>query len=141
MIGNVGPTIENPVPVTVAVNTVVVAVPGFESVTTWVSAVPTVALPKKRIAGEIVIIPPPVVVAPVPVTGKVVDGFDAFEVKETVPLTVPRLVGPKDRERGTLLPTPTVRGNCPDGTVNSGLSTMAPATVKVPEPAAPVFDN
>jgi hypothetical protein len=110
--GKIGLTIVNPVPVTVPAHTVVVPVPGFESVTIWVTVVPTTALPNQRVVGEAVIIPAPdVAVAPVPVMVKEVDGFIALDVKETVPVAVPSAVGENDSVSGTLLPAFTVSGN------------------------------
>jgi hypothetical protein len=84
--------------------------------------------------------PADVVVPPLAVSDRVVVGFDAFELKETFPVTEPIACGLNVIVRGRLLPGVIVMGNWLAGTPNSELSTEAAETIKFPPEACPVFD-
>ncbi len=68
---------------------------------------PTVTLPRLRVAGETLRVPTAVV--PVPESGMVNVGFEAFEVTVTFPLADPALVGANLTVKVVLCPAPRVK--------------------------------
>ena len=92
--GNCGLTIVNPLPVTVAAETVVLPFPVLERVILTVAVDPTPTLPKYAVVGLMISVPLEVAVLdPVPDTVRVVVELLAFEVNETLPVTVPLTCG------------------------------------------------
>ena len=79
--------------------------PVFVTVSGTVCLFPTVSLPKEMLVGFDPNVP---TVTPVPDSGIVKVGFDAFEVTVTLPLTAPAEVGANDTLNVAL---------CPDGKV------------------------
>ena len=73
-----------------------------------------------------------VVVEPFPVKDRVAEGFDAFDVNVTLPVTLPLAVGVKEMFNGRLLPGAMVMGNWPGRIANSELSTVAAEIVRFP---------
>lgn len=142
VIGNVGVKIENPFPVTVATEIVTLPVPLLASVMSSVCVDPMPTFPKYAVDGVIVRIPDDVeVLDPVPVTVSVVVELLAFEVKETLPVTVPLTCGWKVRVIGSDEPGGMDIGNCVAGTVNSVLSTLALEMFRLAALLGPVFDT
>jgi len=68
-------------------------------------------LPKYKLVGEMLSAPAEVVVPPVAVSDRVLVGFDALEVNETVAVNEPFACGLNVTVRGTLLPGAIVIGN------------------------------
>ena len=101
----------NPLPLTVPAETVVLAVPGFDIVTVAVTDFPISTRPKYKAEGERFSAPDPVVVEPLARTCRVVLGFPAFDVNESVPVLFPLAVGVNEISRLLLLPTGIVMGN------------------------------
>jgi len=65
-----------------------------------------------------------------------------LDSSEMLPVVLPTAVGLNVRVIGVLAPVSgRLIGNCADGTLNNGLSTLVPVTVRVPAPAPPVFDR
>lgn len=138
----VGLVMVKPLPLTVAVNTVVLLDPGFDICTVRACVDPRLTFPKNRFVGEMLRARKDVVlVPPAPVRDRVMDAFDAFEVNRTFALAEPTDWGANVTVIGTLLPAARVIGNWLDGTLNSGLSAVALETTRLPPDASPELET
>ena len=102
------------------------------------SSLPTVTLPKLRLAG----FDPsaPGVTLPVPVRGMVRVGLEALEVMVTVPVALPAAVGVNLTVKGTLFPAAIVTGSDNPLTVKSELFVVAAVTVTLASDAIKLPD-
>ena len=98
----------NPLPLAVAAEIVTDAPPELVRVSLNDFEVLTWTLPNARLVGLAVSVP---CVTPVPESGMLKPGFDAFEVMLTLPLAAPLVVGAKSTVNDVLWPAVKVKGN------------------------------
>ena len=107
-----------------------------------VAVVPILTFPKNSVVGVTVSNPVvDVVVAPAPFNVRVVVGFDALEVNETIDVALPITCGLNVIARGALLPGAILTGNCVEEMANNPLSVVAAEIIKVPPFDGPVLDS
>lgn len=94
--------------------------------------VPVVTLPNASLLGFTESVP---TVTPVPASGILREGFEAFEVTVTAPLAFPAAVGLKVIEREAVCPAARVRGVVIPLTLNAPLTAICEIVIEVP----PVF--
>lgn len=114
--------------------------PGLDMMIVRVCVLPISTFPKNRFAGVTVSNPVvDVVVAPVPFNVRVVVGFDALDVNETVAVALPITCGLNVIARGALLPGSILMGNCVEEMVNNPLSVAAAEIINLPPFSGPVL--
>jgi hypothetical protein len=129
--GKVIPLKLNPVPLAVICEMVTAVPPEFVSFSARVDVLPVVTLPKLRLVGLAAIWPG---LAPVPDSGTLREGLDAFDVIARFPLTALPDVGAKMTLKLTLCPTPKFIGKLRPLALNPAPVKLTPEIVTLEPP-------
>jgi hypothetical protein len=131
--GVVIPDMLNPLPLSVAAEIVMLEPPVFLSVSVWLWFCPRTTLVKVKLAGVAVSVPN---ATAVPLRGTDKLGFDAFEVMDTLPLTLPVVAGVSVTLNEALCPGAKISGALIPEMLNPVPLTVAAEIVAL---KAPVF--